>query len=103
MQTANKKGTCVGLLFQRLRWCNHCTKFRPTLVRISKSRIDVYANDHHPPHFHIRANDGSKAAVAIRDLKVIAGEVPRAALSEALAWAEPRRPLLLKTWKELNS
>ncbi|WP_377161196.1 DUF4160 domain-containing protein [Roseateles sp. UC29_93] len=46
---------------------------------------DAYANDHLPPHFHIRANDGSKAVVAIRDLKVIAGNVPRAALSEALA------------------
>ena len=75
----------------------------PTLVRLPKSRIDVYANDHLPPHFHIRSNDGSKAAVSIRDLKVIAGEVPRAALSEALAWAETRRPLLLKVWKELNS
>ncbi|WP_423601228.1 DUF4160 domain-containing protein [Roseateles sp. MS654] len=75
----------------------------PTLIRLTKSRIDIYANDHLPPHFHVRANDGSKAAITIRDMVVIAGEVPRAALTEARTWAENRRPLLLKVWKELNS
>jgi len=36
-------------------------------------------------------------------LKVLAGEVPKACLTEALDWAGRNRPLLLKAWKELNS
>ena len=75
----------------------------PTIARLPKSRIDVYANDHLPPHFHIRANEGSKAAVTIRELKLLAGDVPRAALVEALDWATPNRPLLYRMWRELNS
>ncbi len=79
----------------RFRACNSAIvapEFMPTLIRLSKSRIDVYANDHLPPHFHIRAQDGSKAAVSIRDLKVLAGEVPKACLTEALDWAGRNRP-----------
>ncbi|OWQ93480.1 hypothetical protein CDN99_03125 [Roseateles aquatilis] len=75
----------------------------PTIVRLQRSRIDIYGRDHPPPHFHVRANDGSKAAIAIEDLRVLAGEISPPALTEVRCWAEAHRPLLMRIWKERNS
>ncbi|WP_343631265.1 DUF4160 domain-containing protein [Roseateles sp.] len=74
----------------------------PTIARLPKSQIRIFGKEHPPPHFHIRANDGSKAAVTIMTLRVLAGEIPQPALSEALQWAEANRLLLMRLWKENN-
>ncbi|MBT9493297.1 MAG: DUF4160 domain-containing protein [Paucibacter sp.] len=62
----------------------------------------MYVNDHYPPHFHVLANDGSKALVALSTLTVIAGSVNAATLKEALAWAGNHAAVLAAKWKELN-
>lgn len=37
-------------------------KFRmAALIRLPKCKLTMYAGDHHPPHFHVLANDGSEA------------------------------------------
>jgi hypothetical protein len=74
----------------------------PTLVRLSKSKITMYAGDHKPPHFHVLAHDGNEAWVELATLLVIWGDVNRAALKEALAWASQNVALLAVKWKELN-
>lgn len=74
----------------------------PTLARLSKCKVTMYAGDHNPPHFHVIANDGAEAWVEIASLSVIYGGVPTAAKREALAWAGANRPLLAAKWKELN-
>ena len=74
----------------------------PTVIRLSKSKITMYAGDHHPPHFHVLASDGAEAWVALSSLEVIWGAVSRAALKEAMAWAGQHRFLLAEKWTELN-
>lgn len=74
----------------------------PTLARLSKSKLTMYAGDHNPPHFHILANDGTEAWVALATLQVIWGGVPAAALKEALAWAGANAAPMATKWKELN-
>ncbi len=75
----------------------------PTVVALSKCRIQVYAGDHAPPHFKIYG-PGSNANVAIETLEVIAGKADRKALREALDWASrpENRALLRATWNRLN-
>jgi len=53
----------------------------PTLKRLSRSKICLYAGDHLPPHFHIRANDAR----------------------EALEWAQNNRDALYEEWMRLNN
>jgi len=82
------------------------TSLMPTLHRLSCCSICMYANDHAPPHFHVRFSDGRQALIAIEDLSVLTGlggsRVSRRELSEAIEWASHNRPQLLAKWKELN-
>lgn len=74
----------------------------PTLIRLQKSKITMYAGDHNPPHFHVLGTDGTEAWVELASLQVIWGAVNRAALKESLAWASQNAALLAAKWKELN-
>lgn len=74
----------------------------PTLARLAKSVITMYAGDHLPPHFHVRMNDGREALVEIASLEVLRGSIAKRELAEAVAWAEANRAALAEKWKELN-
>jgi hypothetical protein len=63
--------------------------------------VRMYADDHHPPHFHIVAPD-FQALVRILDLTVIAGDAMPGQIAEALAWVETRQEWLALKWAELN-
>ena len=73
----------------------------PTLHRLGSVSVRMYADDHHPPHFHIVAPD-FQALVRISDLTVIAGDAMPSQIAEALAWAETRQEWLALKWAELN-
>lgn len=78
----------------------------PTIHRLSNCVICLYANDHLPPHFHLRFSDGRQALIAINDLTPVTGfgglQVSQREMSEALEWATRNRARLLAMWEELN-
>jgi hypothetical protein len=61
-------------------------------------RIYMYFADHGQPHFHIVGPEFD-ANLAIDDLSVMAGEVPRRA-REALDCAEENKAYLMELWNE---
>jgi hypothetical protein len=61
----------------------------------------MYADDHHPPHFHIVAPD-FQALVRVSDFAVIAGDAKPNEIAEALAWAREHQQWLALKWVELN-
>jgi hypothetical protein len=63
-------------------------------------RIYMYFADHGQPHFHIVGPEFD-AKIAIDDLSVMAGEVPRKA-REALDWAEENKAHLMDLWNEYS-
>lgn len=75
----------------------------PTLIELSKCKIQIYAGDHAPPHFKIYG-PGTNANVSIETLEIIAGRADRKAVREALEWAArpENRALLRRTWNALN-
>jgi hypothetical protein len=75
----------------------------PTIVRLTNSKICVYADDHNPPHFNLRGAD-SNANVNIRTLEVMRGRASRRDLAEARDWIsqEGNMALLLREWSKLN-
>jgi len=73
----------------------------PTLQRFGAASIRMYADDHHPPHFHIVGAD-FQVLVRIADLVIIAGAARKAQIAEAMAWAETHREWLALKWVELN-
>lgn len=73
----------------------------PELDRISGIRICVFSRDHLPPHFHAYYGE-YEALIDIRESVVIAGQIPRKKLMEALAYLSENRVELLETFYQLN-
>jgi len=73
----------------------------PELHRLGSVSVRMYADDHHPPHFHIVAPD-FQVLVRISDFTVIAGEARPAQIADALAWARDHQDMLARKWAELN-
>lgn len=73
----------------------------PTLHRLGSVSVRMYADDHHPPHFHMVATD-FEVMVRISDLTVLAGDATPGQIVDALAWAETRQEWLALKWAELN-
>jgi hypothetical protein len=61
----------------------------------------MYADDHHPPHFHIVGPD-FQVLVRISDLSVLVGDARPAQFADALAWARANHEALALKWAELN-
>lgn len=70
----------------------------PTISRFYGIDIQMFWNDHPPPHFHaVYAEDEAK--IDIRTLEVIEGWLPRRALALVLEWAQEHRYELLQDWE----
>jgi len=67
------------------------------LDRFSGIIITMYANDHPPPHIHVRYNEYS-AKIAINDGTVIVGKLPRRVLRLVEHWRLTHRLGLFERW-----
>lgn len=69
----------------------------PTIAIVDGVRIQMFYNDHVPPHFHaIFAED--EVLIAIRNLEVIRGSLPPAKLRRVIEWAEEHQGALALNW-----
>lgn len=49
---------------------------KDTIGRVRNMRIQIYSNDHNPPHFHVISNDNSvNAKFKIEDCEYIGGSI----------------------------
>lgn len=69
----------------------------PTICSFYGIIIQMFWNDHAPPHFHAVYAE-YEALIDIQTLKVIRGEMPRRALALVLEWAFLHRDELLEDW-----
>lgn len=69
----------------------------PTLSTFYGILIQMYWQDHPPPHFHALYAD-HEAIIDIHTLDVIAGSLPRRALALVLEWAQEHRKELMEDW-----
>ncbi len=70
----------------------------PTLSAFYGIIIQMFWNDHAPPHFHALYG-GYEVVINICTLEVLKGKMPRRALSLILEWASYHRNELLEDWK----
>jgi hypothetical protein len=69
----------------------------PTLSIFYGIVIQMFWDDHAPPHFHA-TYAGDEALINIHTLGVIAGWLPRQAMILVLEWAQEHRAELLEDW-----
>ena len=73
----------------------------PIVQRFGSVTLRMYADDHHPPHFHIVGPE-FQVLVRLSDFTVIAGKVRPIQIVEVLAWAQDHQEMLALKWAELN-
>jgi hypothetical protein len=62
----------------------------PTIAQFYGILIQMFFNDHNPPHFHVRYGN-ARAIVRISDGVIIRGELPPTAAELIKEWALLRR------------
>lgn len=73
----------------------------PTLVKLGRVQIRMFADDHLPPHFHVSTPDG-EALVLIEGLQLSRGRLRKQDFEVATDWARNNMRLLRDRWDELN-
>ena len=70
----------------------------PTICIFYGIVIQMFWNDHAPPHFHALYGE-FEVLIDIRTLEIMNGELPRRALALVLEWAQAHRAELLEDWE----
>lgn len=70
----------------------------PTISAFYGILIQIFWNDHPPPHFHALYAE-HEVLIDIRTLMVLEGGFPRRALALVLEWAQEHRTELMEDWE----
>jgi Domain of unknown function (DUF4160) len=74
----------------------------PTIAWFYGIMIQMFYNDHEPPHFHARYGR-AKAIVRLSDGEIIAGELPLTATRLVRQWALARNTELQDNWQRARA
>lgn len=75
----------------------------PTIMIFGKLKVQIFADDHNPPHFHAVTPD-HEALIRLSDLQILRGQISRRHYELIVSWAssDENRGLLEDAWKCLN-
>lgn len=73
----------------------------PTIASIDGIKIQVYADDHNPPHFHALKAE-FEVLIRIGTWEILQGQMRRKDLETVLDWAKSRERELTNEWNNLN-
>ena len=74
----------------------------PTISTFYGIVIQMFWQDHGPPHFHALYAE-HEAIIDIRELQVVRGSLPRRATTLVLEWASQHQDALLEDWELCRS
>lgn len=69
----------------------------PTFFIIDGIKIDLYYNDHMPPHFHAIYAE-FEVLIEIETLKIHRGELPKPQQKKVMKWAKAHQTQLKEIW-----
>lgn len=72
-------------------------EIRQLVARLDGLRIEIYSNEHPPPHFHVRSPNVD-AVFRIDDCKHLEGKVRPNDYKKILHWFQNARPVLIEAW-----
>ncbi len=74
----------------------------PTISFFYGIAIQMFFNDHNPPHIHARYGN-AKALIRIADGQIISGELPPTARRMVERWVLARQPELAENWRRARA
>ncbi len=75
----------------------------PTIMAFGKLKLQIFADDHNPPHFHAVTSE-HEALIRLSDLTVLRGQISRRDYDTIKKWASTKanKELLDDAWSRLN-
>ena len=70
----------------------------PTISRFFGILIQMYFNDHSPPHFHVKYGE-SEALIGIKDFALLEGKLPSKVHGLVIEWASLHQEELMQNWQ----
>jgi len=74
----------------------------PTFFIIDGIKIDLYYNDHVPPHFHAIYAEYEEL-IEIDTLNVYRGKLPKKQHKKIIKWAEKNQSILKEIWESMRA
>lgn len=71
---------------------------RHLVATIGAVRVEVRADEHAPPHFHVRSRSGLNGSYTIRDCARLNGNLLPAQEKELRRWYLHAKPLVVEKW-----
>jgi len=76
---------------------------RQLVEKIGAIKIEIYPNEHTPPHFHIKSN-GMNASFAIDDCRLLKNSGFSTKVIKSIQdWFEHSKPRLIEIWNQTRS
>jgi len=83
--------------------CTLCTTISgPILKSFNRRRIEMYFDDHPPPHFHVITRKNQRMAAIIDNLIIWAGDADPRDTAKAFSWARENRTERRSRWQEYS-
>lgn len=68
--------------------------------RVRNMKIEIYSNDHNPPHFHVKSKCGTiDAKFSLNDCSFISGDISSKDQKRIEAFFKDKKEELNKTWE----
>jgi hypothetical protein len=90
--------TAIELSINTHNTQRNIAKIMPTISIFYGILIQMFFDDHTPPHFHARYAE-HRAQINIQTLEIIEGNLPGTALSLVRQWANEHQTELMENWK----
>lgn len=75
------------------------TQIRQLVERVHGLKIEIYLNEHPPPHFHVKSPN-IEASFSIHDCSKLNGSIDRGDLKKIKYWHKHSKELLIRQWNE---
>jgi len=77
-------------------------EIRQLVDRINGLKIEIYSNEHPPPHFHVKSPNVN-ASFSIESCEKLEGSINSQDLKKVKYWYQQARPLLIDVWNRTRS
>jgi Domain of unknown function (DUF4160) len=74
---------------------------RKLVDRVNGLKIEIFPNEHPPPHFHVR-NQNISAAFSIQDCRLIEGQLDGSSRALIEWWHKGSKNQLVKIWNDMR-
>ncbi len=79
--------------------CGRLYSIRALVGSVDGLKIEIYFNEHPPPHFHVKSSS-IDVAFSIKDFRLLEGNVQGRELRMIKWWYERSRPKLISFWND---